>query len=135
MRRQTQTCRKEARVNFFLILRDVTLLRKKCNEIINLLQDSFFTSDKSGSDFAFSQIKPKIANTREKKTVNQLNLTNASNLDSRQIETMTAMVNQNSFIISTKLECPYIEDCIMSIKKDSEKLKKFKEMVEFYTQR
>jgi hypothetical protein len=47
---------------------------------------------------------------------------------------MNEMIAQNSFIISSNLEDPYVDECLGLIKKDTEKLKKFKEIVDFYTQ-
>jgi hypothetical protein len=113
---------------------DVTNLRKKSNEILTMLNDLFLQSDRYGPDFQNMQLirnlnKPK---TGDKKTVNgNLGKLNQMNLTKEQKEFL--LKNQNDFIIASSLEDPYIEENLKNIKKDDNKLKKFKEILEFYT--
>ena len=45
---------------------------------------------------------------------------------------MNSMINQEGYIIES-LEDPYVDDILLTIKKDQIKVKKFKEFVEFFT--
>ena len=51
----------------------------------------------------------------------------------RQADAINSAILQSGFYFES-LEDPYIEENLNAIKKDSHKLKKFREMVDFYTQ-
>jgi hypothetical protein len=114
---------------------DVTLLRKKCNEVLSILQESFFQSDKSAPDYQSMQTKQKPVSTKERKTVNNLSMflqNSDNNYSARQIDDMKNQLEANGFLIAESLEEPQIDEFLESTKKEGEKLKKFKEIVEFY---
>ena len=108
---------------------DVSVLRKKCNEIIQMVSEQFIIGDKTGPDFKYAQLKPSIKSTREKKQLNTVNYPQSSGFNADM-----AVVNPNEIVI-LNLEEPEIEEGLNKIKKDEKKLKKFKEMMELYSTR
>lgn len=115
---------------------DVSMLRKRCNEIIMMLSEQFMIADKSGSGFQFMQQVQAAKQTahKERKTVNNLNTLKGSTNDIKIINQMDLTAGStNEIIIAPNLEDPEIEENLNIIKRDPEKLKKFKELVEFYS--
>ncbi len=113
---------------------DVTTLRKRCNELINMISEQFIIADKSGSGFQYMQIPKQVV--KEKKTVN--NFSNlgkgAQEVNKSQVDLQLQMQlhSQNEIMIANNLEDQEIDEAINVIKKDEYKLKKFKQLVELY---
>ena len=110
---------------------DVSILRVHCNEIIQMLTEEFNKADKSGSGFHYIQ-KPVIRHqhSREKKTVNNLNLLSKGQKEIDQ--KMEMSMARDEIIIPNDLEDPEIEEMFERVKKDEKKLKKLKEIMELY---
>jgi len=108
---------------------DVTLLRKKCNDIIQMISEEFIIGDKTGPDFKYAQLKTNIKSQREKKQVNTVNFPMPPGVNIDMIAP-----NPNEIYI-LNLEEPEIEEGLNKIKKDEKKLKKFKEIMELYSSR
>ena len=99
-------------------------MRKKCNEIISLLQESFTQSEKTAPDFI----------TRDPNYSRSRKAGNRSNADFDMMNHVYRDGAKYNYEIeySKSLEDPSIEEAMNKIKNDENKLKKFKEFLENY---
>jgi transcription initiation factor IIE alpha subunit len=105
---------------------DVEMLRIRTNEIIMMLSEQFMIGDKSGSGFQNMQMQSTKQIVREKKTVN-----NMSNITRSEIN-IEVETNKEKISSYDDLEDPEIIEALAAIKKDENKYKKFKEIVDIF---
>lgn len=96
---------------------DVTQLRKKCNEIIEVLNDIFITNDKGGPEFIHVLTEKDFKDNGKQWSHN---------------ERKNPLMNNKFDIVFSNLEEPTIAEGLMQIQNNKNKKERFHDIMEYY---